>query len=214
MPETTCNWSETTISSTASGSNTLSPQCFNYESGSSLTFDPPTVTSPTGCTDAQWLYKVIPDATLPLNMQIGFDSSLNKVFWGTSSGESLGYNAAFTYGVYNIQVDAMLQDSSFTTQTDAFSFQLDIDCCAPPTVMTSPTVTSSTYTYTIGDALTINLSGPWTSDNDCCSLGADVPLILSDPGGDAPPSGMFSVLNNNEQVDISSNDVTPSGPAG
>ena len=147
-------------------------------------------------------------------MQIGFDSSLNKVFWGTSSGESLGYNAAFTYGVYNIQVDAMLQDSSFTTQTDAFSFQLDIDCCAPPTVITSPTVTSSTYTYTIGDALTINLSGPWTSDNDCCSLGADVPLILSDPGGVAPPAGMFTVLNNNEQVDISSNDVTPSGPAG
>ena len=67
-PETLCNWQETTISSAAAGSptlNTFSPQCYNYLSESSLTFDPPSITSPTGCTDTQWLYKIVPDAALP-----------------------------------------------------------------------------------------------------------------------------------------------------
>lgn len=108
----------------------------------------------------------------------------------------------------------MLPDSSFTTQTDAFTFTLDIDCCAPPTVTTAPTVSSSTYTYNIGDALTVNLSGPWSSDNACCTLSADVPVIVSDPGGIAPPADLFTVLNNNQQVDVYTIDVTPSGPGG
>ena len=129
---------------------------------------------------------------------MAFDTSLNKVTWGTSDGSSPGYDATFTYGVYNIQVDAMLQDSSFTEQINAFTFQLNIDCCAPPTVITSPTVPSPTYTYNIGDALTVNLSGPWVADNGCCTLSTNAPVIVSDPGGVAAPTGLFTFQNNNE----------------
>ena len=116
-----------------------------------------------------------------------------------SDGSSPGNDPSLTYGVYNIQVDATLQDSSFTTVTDAFNFQLDIDCCALPTVVTAPTVAAASYTYSIGDAvLAISLSGPWTSDKSCCTPSTGVPLIVSLPGGDAPPSGLFTVSNANQ----------------
>ena len=93
-----------------------------------------------------------------------------------SDGSSPGNDPSLTYGIYNVQVDATLQDSSFTTVTGAFNFQLDIDCCAPPTVVTAPTVTATSYTYGIGDAtLAISLSGPWTSDKSCCTLSTGVP---------------------------------------
>ena len=168
-----------------------------------MTFAPPTVTNPTHCTDAQWLYALNPSVSLPSNMQVGFDTSANSVFWGTSDGTSLGYDASYTYGLVNIQVDAMLQDSSFTKQTNAFTFTLNIDCCAPPTVITAPTVPAATYTYNIGDALTVNLSSAWAvlplGTNTCCdaALTTSVPVIVSDPGGVAPPAGLFTFQNNN-----------------
>ena len=45
-----------TITATAAGTNSLPTQCFNYLSAVYLPFDPPTVTSPTTCTDAVWQY--------------------------------------------------------------------------------------------------------------------------------------------------------------
>lgn len=62
--------------------------------------------------------------------------------------------------------------------------------------------------------MTVNLSGPWVADNDCCTLSANTPVIVSDPVGVAAPTGLFTFQNNNEQVDVFSTDVTASGPGG
>lgn len=95
MSEEKCNFGETLIKSTAAGVNTFSPQCYNYLGAASLSFNPPTVTDPTDCTDAQWLYALNPSVSLPSNLQVGFDTSLNSVIWGTSDGTSPGYDASF-----------------------------------------------------------------------------------------------------------------------
>ena len=73
-----------------------------------MTFVPPVVTSPSGCTDASWLYTVVPSASLPTDIQFGIDADNDKVFWGTKDGEYPG--SPSSYGSYNIQVDATLQN--------------------------------------------------------------------------------------------------------
>ena len=53
---------------------------------------------------------------------------------------------------------------------DAFSFTLVIDCCAPPTLITEPTIDPAFYQYYIGQALPLDISlgGVYTSDSICC----------------------------------------------
>ena len=57
-----------------------------------------------------------------------------------------------------------------TLQELTQSFDLVIDCCMAPTVITAPLLPQSSYLYRIGDpALVINLSADaWLGDNACC----------------------------------------------
>ena len=101
-----CNTQETTISSVSPGTNSIGPQCWSYQGDGFLSFDPPVVTSPTGCTDASWLYEAVPSTSLPSDVSIGIDPENNKVIWGIKDGEYPVVPSSS--GTFNIQVDATL----------------------------------------------------------------------------------------------------------
>ena len=82
-------------------------------------------------------------------------------------------------------------------------------------MITVPTVPQSSYIYDIGKTLTVSLSGAYSADNACCtnSISAQA-IIVTDPGGVAPPAGLFTVSADNLSVDVHSTDVAPTGPSG
>ena len=59
IDEKDCNKDEVNIIATAPGSNSFpSETIIEHGETGVIIFDPPTVTNPSSCTDAQWLYKV------------------------------------------------------------------------------------------------------------------------------------------------------------
>ena len=109
-------------------------------------------------------------------------------------------------GTYTISVIAIIPDDNSMKIKEAFSFNLQIDCCASPTIITSPSTAFLAYEYTIGEpVLDIALNGSYTSDNTCCGSIPVAPLVISQL---VPPIGMFT------QPDLVTNqvnwtDVTP-----
>ena len=84
--EADCNKDNISIISTAAGSNTITDQCYNYGGYDSLTFNPPTITNPTTCSDTIWLYTIAldsssPNSPLPANLQFSINSLTNTVSW-------------------------------------------------------------------------------------------------------------------------------------
>lgn len=81
-------------------------------------------------------------------------------------------------------------------------------------MITVPTVPQSSYIYDIGKTLTVSLSAAYSADNACCTPTTSAPIIVTDPGGVAPPAGLFTIAADNLSVDVHTTDVTPTGPSG
>ena len=93
---------------------------------------------------------------------------------------------------------------------EAFKFNLVIDCCTTPTLITAPTIGQFYYPYTIGQAtpLDISLSGFYTSDNDCCgSFAPSVPIITPIEPTANPPPNLFTQLNDQITTQVSWSDL-------
>ena len=135
--------------------------------------------------------------------------------WSVFDGSSPGYDASHFYGKYTISVSAQLQGVS-SIYVPAFTFILDVDCCASPTILTAPTIAQALYTYdvnTVGTTLNIPLTGSYTGDNACCSsLAVAAPSIT--PAD--THSSIFTFSNANLQTDVHSSDIdnTGAGPGG
>ena len=70
-----------------------------------------------------------------------------------------------------------------------------IDCCAQPTIIIAPSLSQSSFEYTIGDnALEISLSAPnYLGDNSCCVIPPQTPTITPFNPATVPPEGLFDV---------------------
>ena len=214
MTEELCNNGNTAITSVAASTNTFGTNCFNYGTAGSAAFVPPIITSPTTCTDAVWGYylaSVTPAFANPLysNLYVSVDPTNNLVNWITRPGQTTGYDASHDYGTYSFTFNAALPDNPVSSSVTAFTIDIITDCCYSPTVITFPTTTAASYTYTIGDTLVISLSGPFSADNSCCVVQTDAPTISP-----TPPAGLFTISGDNLSVTVNTVDVTPTGPSG
>jgi len=146
-------------------------------------------------------------------LRFTFDATANKLYLGMRDGSAPGYSSTYAYTTTSITAMATLPNSVFTTQT-AFSFNMVLDCCAPPTVISAPTPASG-YTYTIGKTAENILLGPWVGNNACCSLSPQTVTIDTDPpGGAAAPAGLFTVAADKKSVTVYTTDASATGPGG
>ena len=126
--------------------------------------------------------------------------------WALSDNSTPGYNASFTYGLYTILVKGILLDSNYSEQSN-FTFDLELNCCASPTVISAPSMTVTSYSYEVGaSSLVVSLSGDWTGDNSCCTVPAGSTSVSP-----SPPAGIFTVAGDNTSVTVFTNDITEVG---
>ena len=161
-----------------------------------MTFEPPTITNPTDCTDVQWMYwaNLDPSSTsspFPPGLQVSIDGGNHLFSWGRIPG----FIGDIVPGSYLIQVTGVVPESPFQTQ-EAFTVTIVIDCCASPTIITAPSTLWSAFTYKIGGAAKyISLSAPnYISDNSCCIVPQlQTPTFTPVAPATTPPIGLFDV---------------------
>ena len=126
--------------------------------------------------------------------------------WALKDNSAPGFDPSFTYGLYTILIKGFLFDSN-QTETDNFTFDLDVNCCMSPTVITAPSMTISSYSYAVSmSALIVTLPGDWTGDNSCCTVSAGSTSISP-----SPPAGLFTVAGDNSSVTVFTNDNSAVG---
>lgn len=130
--------------------------------------------------------------------------------WNLIDNSSPGYDALFDYGTYTVAVIGVLQDNSHMTQ-QALTFNIVIDCCVLPTVISGPSAGAALYTYNV-DALTMSipLIGSYAGDNACCAITSNAPTIVP-----ISPAGLFTLSTDNLTNSVYSNDISlVTGPGG
>lgn len=110
MTESICNDGNTAITTVAASANSFGTVCYNYGTGVSATFVPPSITSPSSCSDAVWNYYLssIPTPTSTSNLMVYVDSINSLVKWERRFGSTEGYDASHDYGTYSFTFNAAL----------------------------------------------------------------------------------------------------------
>ena len=90
--------------------------------------------------------------------------------WAHYQGSISGYHSSQQYGILTLKVDGYILKSSTLTYPyqSGFTFELALDSCFEPTVITPPSV-SSPYVYNIADPTDLVIAiDDWISDNSEC----------------------------------------------
>lgn len=125
-----------------------------------MSFASPEIITPANCdSPAPWLYQAVAsDPTMLDSMQVTVDSDSNLVSWQTLPS----FAGMPTPGTsYEVIVNAFIPgDNNTFEKVEAFKFNIIIDCCVSPTILTAPIPGQAAYVYNMGEAaLDTQLSG-------------------------------------------------------
>ena len=155
-----CHSGDPKIVTTAAGDNSSAEltKCYNYDLSANLSsqsrhsFDHNKIENPAGCTDASWLYSVDPLTYTPEHLSIGVDSEAPSISLYTINDPDGSVDPINGYGLFQFAVTGWLQTATKVISQPAFTFNLRIDCCASPAVISGPEPIQEERYYRIGDA--------------------------------------------------------------